>query len=175
MAVSATVSGGGRMARVLDAIGAHIAAGGVVRVGFLEGATYPVVAKRILAGKGLSKKKRAGIEKAAVENAHLSVAQVALWDEYGTTRSKPRPFFRNMIAKESPTWGLEMAALLKRNNYDRAKVLALMGLRISEELTESIAEWPADNRPATIARKGFNKGLIDKGIMQRAPDYQVQT
>ena len=32
------------------------------------------------------------------------VAQVAYWNEYGTTLSPPRPFFRNAIKDKSKEW-----------------------------------------------------------------------
>ena len=52
------------------------------------------------------------------------VAAAAFWNEFGTSTIPPRPFFRPMIAKESPTWAPKMAAWAKRFDYDGDKVLA---------------------------------------------------
>jgi hypothetical protein len=90
--------------------------GGKVQVGFLEGATYP---------------------------DGTPVAAVAFWDEFGhggNFPSPPRPYFRVMIAKNSPKWPEKMAALAKVFNYDGAKVLQLMGEDIAGALKQSIIE-----------------------------------
>lgn len=148
----ARVTGGDKLARHLQGIADKLSTGKTVRVGFLEDARYPADAK----GKS------------------LPVATVAYWDNFGTTRSPPRPFFTNMVAAGSPQWGARLAGILKATGYDSAQTLSLMGESIKDELVKSIVDWPADNAPATVARKGFNKGLIDKGVMQRAPAYTVE-
>ena len=124
---------------------------GSVRVGFLEGATYP----------------------SAPGKKTLTVAQVAFWNNFGTSRAPARPFFSNTIAEQSPTWGKKLAAIAKATNYDTKRTLALMGENIKDDIVRSIVDWPRDNAESTEQRKGFNKGLIDQGIMQRAVDYEV--
>lgn len=102
------------------------------------------------------------------------VAQVAFWNEYGTAGSDsggpipPRPFFRTMIAEKSPKWGGNIGRLLANNGYDLNNALGIAGGKIVEQLQDSIKNgaWEA-NAPSTIARKGFDKPLIDKGIMWR--------
>lgn len=73
------------------------------------------------------------------------VAAAAFWNEFGTSTIPPRPFFRPMIAKESPTWAPKMARMLKASNYDGPRVLALMGEDIGGALRDSII---AVNSPA---------------------------
>lgn len=103
----------------------------------------------------------------------LSVAQVAFWNEFGTTTAPPRPFFRNMIAKHSGDWSDQFATVLKQSDYDASSAFQLLGKLMQEQLRTSINEWPGDNAPLTIALKGFNKGLIDSGTMLRSVDYEV--
>lgn len=148
----ATVRGGDKLARHLQSMADKLATGTSVRMGFLEDARYPADAK----GKS------------------LPVATVAYWDNFGTTTSPPRPFFSNMIAEKSPEWGARLAGILKAAGYNGSQALGLMGESMKDDLVKSIVDWPADNAPATVARKGFNKGLIDKGVMQRAPAYAVE-
>ena len=76
----------------------------------------------------------------------------------------PRPFFRNMIAAESPHWGSDMAKISKDKNYNMKASLKLMGEEIKRELVKSIVDFqdPA-NAPSTIAKKGFNDPLIGGG------------
>ena len=131
--------------------------GGSVSVGFLEGATYP---------------------------DGTSVPAVAYWNEFGKMVQSqegnyfqlPRPFFRQMIAKESPTWPRKMAKLAKATGYDGPRVLALMGEDIKGGLQESINSL--DSPPladSTVAAKGFSKPLIDTSHMINSVDYEVNT
>lgn len=196
-----SISGGDNIARALREIGDRMT--GSVRVGFLEGSTYPEdysgdnkrlmklrkarAAQKVSAANAENIRRRIvglnvkPVPKARVSNpvgppkprGTLQVAQVAFWDEYGTKRSKARPFFRQTIAEHSGSWGGDLAKIAKANGYDGPATLATMGTRIKDQIVTSIKKWPADNHPTTVAVKGFNKGLIDKGIMQRAVDFEV--
>lgn len=129
--------------------------GAHVRVGFLEDATYP---------------------SSEDGSTALPVAQVAFWNQYGTVRSPARPFFTDMIEKKSPRWGVSLGNILRRNDYDAEKSLALMGEGIKGQLQRSINEWSEPpNAPRTVERKGFNKPLIHHAIMLRSVDYQVMS
>lgn len=164
------MKGGDKLAAKLKEIGARLGPNGALKVGFLEGATYPA----------------SGDDKEG-----LSVAQVAFWNEFGTlqvhgaaaeargntTRSggvPPRPFFRNAIAQNSPNWSTELAAAVKLANYDTRKALTIMGDVVKGQIVKSILET---NSPPlseyTIKKKGFAKPLIDTGVMQRSVDYEV--
>ncbi len=141
----AVLAGGEKLAKVLAGIAEQME--GSVSVGFLAGATYP---------------------------DGTPVAQVAFWNEYGTTKIPPRPFFRTMIANESPGWGVMMAKATKHFEYSGDEVLKFMGLKISEQLQQSIVGWQTPpNAPYTIAKKGFNKPLIDSGHLQNSVDFEV--
>lgn len=133
-----TLSGGDALMRRLSEI-AESMGGGSVSVGFMEEATYP---------------------------DGTPVAAVAYWNEYGDSNRPPRPFFRRMIAEESPSWTRKMARLAKATDYDGPRVMGLMGEDISGALQQSINEF---SEPAlaesTIAKKGFEKPLIDTGHM----------
>lgn len=142
----AVLAGGDKLAKVLANIADRME--GSVKVGFIGGATYP---------------------------DGTPVAQVAFWNEYGTTTAPPRPFFRTMIANESPGWGVMMSKGAKHFDYSGAEVLKFMGLKISEQLQQSIVGWrDPGNSPATIAAKGFDKPLIDTGHMQNSITYAVE-
>lgn len=146
---------------------------GSVSVGFLSGATYP---------------------------DGTSVAQVAFWNEFGTKGraskippppamaiaagearepqliggAPPRPFFRRMIAKDSPGWADDLGKALIATKGDGAKALALMGEEISGQLKTSINEFTTPPlAPSTIRRKGFSKPLIFSSHMINSVDYRV--
>lgn len=121
--------------------------GGSVSVGFMEGATYP---------------------------NGTPVAAVAFWNEYGKPDQPPRPFFRRMIAAESPEWGRKMAGIAKATNYDGTRTLALMGEDIRGALQQSINTLTEPAlAPSTIEAKGFAKPLIDTSHMLNSVTYKV--
>lgn len=156
-AISANISGGSMLARRLRELGEKLGKGTSVKVGFLAGAVYsgvhPIRGTKRFEGP---------------------VATVAFWNEFGTKTAPPRPFFRNMIAQESPTWARKMSAAAKATKYNAHATMELMGLDMSEALTQSIATFsdPA-NAARTVAIKGFNKPLVDDGTLQRSVGYEV--
>ena len=122
--------------------------GGSVAVGFIDNATYP---------------------------DGTPVAAVAFWNEYGKLGQPARPFFRQMIAKESNTWAPKMARLAKATDYDGDKVLALMGEDIKGALQQSINDFSSPGLAAsTIEAKGFAKPLIDTSVMLNSITYKVE-
>lgn len=137
---------------IADKVAAHLAGiakqmSGSVEVGFLEGATYP---------------------------DGTPVAAVAAWNEFGTENSPARPFFRNMIAKESPSWPAKMAGAYKATGGNGQKTLALMGDDIEGALKQSINDLTAPPlAPSTIKRKGFSKPLIDTAHMVNSTGNRV--
>lgn len=147
----ASIKGGQKLASELRRLAKMVARPATLRVGFLEGATYP---------------------------DGTPVGAVATFQEFGTPNAKhpipPRPFFRNMIRDKSGEWGPAMADLLKSNDYDARRVLELTGQAIAGQLRASIIATNAPPlSPVTIRRKGFSKPLIDTGHMLNSIDYEV--
>lgn len=143
----ANLSGGDKLARKLAEIAKGMAPG-KLDVGFMSGATYP---------------------------DGTPVAQVAFWNEFGTSRAPSRPFFRSMIAKESAGWPELLGKAAVSTGYNTRQTLGLIGEKINDDLKSSIVDWQdPPNAPGTIAKKGFNKPLIDTGDMLRSTTYQVR-
>lgn len=126
-----------------------------IKIGFIEGATYP---------------------------DGTPVPMVAALNEYGHSVASaegdyfqmPRPFFRNMIAEKSPNWGKSLAAIAKANDYDMQKSMALMGEGIGSQLQQSIIQFNSvPLADSTVAKKGFDKQLIDTAVMINSVGYQV--
>lgn len=115
-----TIKGGAKLKAALKEIEKKASKGGTLRVGFLEGATYP--------------------------NGQ-PVAMVAAIQNFGAPGASipPRPFFSNMVKEKSPGWGGSLERILPSVGYDGARALALMGEGISAQLRESII---ATNEPA---------------------------
>jgi hypothetical protein len=111
----ATLKGGDKLEAALREISRKVSKPGKLRVGFLEGATYPT---------------------------GTSVAMVAAIQEFGAPKANipPRPYFRNMIAEKSDEWAPAIGHLLPQNDYDVPKVLALAGEGIKGQLQQSIVD-----------------------------------
>ena len=114
--MSAHVIGGQKLDALLNKMQGRIKAKAVLHVGFPEGAT---------------------------EADGMSSAQVAFWNEFGTSTIPPRPFFRTMIKDNSPEWGGVLAGLLKHYDYDSVMALTELGKQMEEELRESIVKMNA--------------------------------
>jgi len=179
---NATIKGGEGLKKYLFNVAQRLGTSGTVRVGFLEGAMYPATDSTRFR-QGVARLNAVGPRKPsarafvgprkATATPPLPVATVAFWNNFGTSRAPARPFFSDMIAEDSPTWGRKLAAVAKAAKYDTKLTLARMGEGIQGRLVKKIVDWPADNAPLTVAIKGFNKGLIDQGIMQRSTGYEV--
>ena len=144
-----TFTGGDRLQKRLAELAAKVGQPATLRVGFLEGATYP---------------------------DGTSVPMVAAIQEFGApSRGIPsRPFFRHMVAAKSGAWGDQTGKLLAANEFDAAKALGLMGQGIKGQLQASIkATNSPPLAPATVAAKGFAKPLVDTGHMMNSVDYEV--
>jgi hypothetical protein len=104
-----------------------------------------------------------GFDKGANYDNGMPVAQVAFWHEFGTGTAPPRPFFRPMIAKESPMWGRNLAALLRKKDMDATTALEGLGNAIALQLEESIINEPvAALSPVTLMlRKMFPMNHTD--------------
>ena len=144
----ATLNGSKELMHKLEEIAKRMG-GGEVAVGFMEGSKYP---------------------------DGTSVPSVAYWNEFGTSKIPARPFFRTMIANESPTWTEKMGELAKEMDYDGERVLALMGENIGGALVQCIVDFTTPAlAQSTIDAKGFSKPLTDTNNMKRSVHYQVNS
>lgn len=146
----ATFSGGSALEAKLAEIAEKLGEGKILRVGFLEGATYP---------------------------DGESVAMVAATNEFGNPANNqpPRPFFRNMIAEKSPEWPEDIGKIAEATGYDASSMLGLMGERIKDQLQGSIRDLmePALSL-VTVKKKGFSKPLIETSHMLNSVDYDIK-
>lgn len=110
-----SLTGGDKLRAKLQEIAKKVDGVHSLRVGFLEGATYP-------------------------DADHTPVAQVAFWLNYGTKTAPPRPFFTNLINEKATSWGDALARICKANDYDIDTALKLMGEGISEQVQQSIID-----------------------------------
>ncbi len=143
------MKGGERLEQALRQIRDKVRKGAEVRVGFLENATYPDGTK---------------------------VATVAAINNFGAPAAgiPARPFFSQMIARESPSWGEKFAEVLMQDDYDADAALEHMGDDIAAELRQSILEFSgAPLSPVTLllrARFPTREGMTFADVMQARHD-----
>jgi hypothetical protein len=183
------LEGGAKVTAYLAALQSRLAVAKGVRVGFLEHSTYPEgdggarlerAADRLTPAQKAEhpdweRKLRMWAASQAKVSPILHVAQVAFWNEFGTSTAPARPFFRGMVSKDSPEWGEHLGNYLTSSEFDAQHSLSLMGVEIRDALSDSITEWPADNSELTQHIKGFDKGLTDYSVMIRSTDFEVMT
>ncbi len=188
----AALKGGARLERVLKDIGDRVKRGNAVRVGFLEGSTaangtsLPMIAAVNEYGGAINVpehtttiyrqlKKNGDLAKGGrfvrAERSNFATDHVV---PAHTVNIPMRPYFRTMIAKQSPGWGVRLGKILVGAKYDGALALGRMGEVIKGQLQDSIREWTdPPNAPSTVAKKGFDKPLIETGHMLNSVDYEV--
>jgi hypothetical protein len=147
----ASIKGGEQLDKYLSELSKKMANPGTLRVGFLENQTYP---------------------------DGTSVATVAAIQNFGAPARgvPPRPFFSNMVASKSASWGNDLRSVLRRNGMNGKAALETMGVVIAGQLKDSIQETNSPPLASkTIARKGFDKPLVDTGVMLQSPSSEVVT
>jgi hypothetical protein len=144
------ITGGTKLEAHLKGLAKKLSNAKSVKVGFLEGATYP---------------------------DGTPVAMVAAIQNFGAPAVgiPPRPFFSNMVREKGPNWGKSLSEILKAQKMDAAKSLALTGKGIEGQLHQSIVDTNAPPlAKATIAAKGFDKPLVDTGHMLNSINSEVE-
>lgn len=116
---------------------------------------------------------RVGVLENATYTDGTPVAMVAFWNEYGTKTSPVRAFFRTTVSDQKKNWVLSVQNLMKMHD-DPKKVMGLIGEHMRGQIVQSINTWTdPPNAPYTVAMKGFNKPLVDQGIMMRSISFEV--
>jgi hypothetical protein len=141
-------SGGAALEAKLREIAEKAGKPGTLRVGFLEGSTYP---------------------------DGTPVPLVAALNNYGTESSPPRPFFTQMVEEKKHGWGSALGKIAVETGYDMSQTLGQMGEGIKDQLQGAIRDFSSPGlADSTIARKGFNKPLIDTSVMLNSAAYEVK-
>lgn len=111
------------------------------------------------------------------EDTGKSVAQVAMFNEYGTHLHPTRPFmqdtFESSVSKRIIEYGLKevFGAAIKGQAIQHK--LSELGKQLAECMQAHIDAFPGSNSAATILRKGFNDPLYDTGKMMESVKFQI--
>lgn len=110
-----------------------------------------------------------------------TVVEVALWNEYGTTRTPERSFFRSTIDENASLlnqWREEVMGNILFKQWTVYHALETIGFRVQTLIQNKIkSHVPPPNAPSTIEdkqRRGVApETLIDSGLMLRSVTFQV--
>lgn len=185
-------SGGEEIRRKLLEVAKRLGKGDLLKVGFLEGATYPdgtpvaqIAAVQEFGGEidvpartqdlNFKQKKNGEVGNRFVKKSKADFVQTVTIPAHKIV-IPARPFFRKMIWAQSKGWGALVSTALKSNDYDLDKAMAATGEIIKGQLQTSIRQLtsPALAR-STVRAKGSEKPLIETGHMLNTVDYEVTT
>lgn len=131
------LSGGENLERKLEELANRVATGATLRVGFLEGATYP---------------------------DGTPVATIAVINNFGAPEKgiPARPFFSKFIADNSDKWGEQLSTLLQHTNFDVPRALALMGEGMAGQLRQTIVGMndPPNSPVTNLLKQRFPTGDV---------------
>lgn len=135
---------------------------GTVKAGVLAGATYPA---------DTYTDHRTGAQ-VIDRRAGMPVAAIAQALEFGHGQNHPRPFMQSTYAAQNRRWARALTAMI-RAGAATDTALRTVGLRMAEDIQQTIRDWPADNSPDWAAVKGFDHGLVMTGHLTNSIDSAV--
>lgn len=88
------------------------------------------------------------------------VAQVAFWNEFGTSNAPARPFMRVAVQAHQDEWGDLLKRAIKHTGGDLEKALGIVGQAISQQVQQQIidTDTPADSNVTNLLKQRFPKG-----------------
>ncbi len=122
---------------------------------------------------------KVGFFKDAIYDDGTSIASVAIQNEYGVPAQNipARPFMRDTVNSNKNKWAKIFGALIKQQKADIniTQIFHKLGMLAVGDIQKQIKSGSyVDNAPSTIAKKGFNKPLIDTGVMLKSVNYEVK-
>ncbi len=111
------------------------------------------------------------------EEDGVDVANVALWNEVGTSRSPSRPFMQDSVDNHEAEIQQFMRETAEEvyGGLDERAALEKVGLFQKDLMQEEIKSGSfAPNAPSTIKKKGSSKPLIDTGRMRQSVNYVIR-
>jgi hypothetical protein len=116
---------------------------------------------------------KAGVLEGSKYPDGTSVATVAYKNEYGFKNIPSRPFIRTTVREQKAAW-VELTKKGIKAGYTLEHTLNLVGASMQTEIQYSITIWSdPPNAPSTVAKKGFQKPLIDTSLMRDSIKYEV--
>ena len=107
----------------------------------------------------------------------VDMAQIAMWNELGTSTAPSRPFLRKSVDENADPINAMCAQQLKSitaggTAEQSLKQIGVFGVGLVQEKIESGSYEP--NAPSTIRKKKSDKPLIDTGKMRQSVKYVIR-
>lgn len=110
-----------------------------------------------------------------------SVADVALWNEFGTSKIPERSFIRSTLHEHQTqinAWRSSLVEQVLESRMTVHKALDILGFKIRELIRAKInSNIPPPNAPSTIAHKKREgvppRTLMETGLLARSIEYKV--
>lgn len=123
-------------------------------------------------------KVRIGFQAGAVDaDSGADMADVAMWNEFGTETIPARPFMRDSVDAHIGEIANFMDTMLEKiifDGMDAKEVLEQIGIFQKGLMQKELSRGNfKPNAPATIAKKGSAQPLIDTGRMRQSISYEI--
>lgn len=113
----------------------------------------------------------------SVTGSDVTVAEVAFFNEFGTSVAPERSFIRSTVDEKRRDFERlrdDLLTSIADNKIGVNAALTRLGFRISQEIKSKIIKLRTPpNAPSTIAKKGFNNPLIDSHLLLNSIDFQT--
>lgn len=113
----------------------------------------------------------------AADDNGVDMAQIAMWNELGTSTAPARPFLRMSVDDNTSKINQTCSAALKKvtTGGTAEEVLKTVGVFGKSLVQEEIGSGSfAPNAESTIRKKGSDKPLIDTGRMRQSVNYIIK-
>ena len=114
---------------------------------------------------------------AAAAEDGVDIANIAMWNELGTSRSPARPFMRKSVDENTDKIKSMCARQLKRlaQGASAQDILEKIGVFQKGLIQRKIVDGTFEpNAPSTIRKKGSSRPLIDTGRMRQSVNFIIR-
>ena len=114
---------------------------------------------------------------AAADEDGVDIANIAMWNELGTSRSPARPFMRKSVDENTDKIKSMCARQLKRlgQGASAQDILEKIGVFQKGLIQRKIVDGTFEpNAPSTIRKKGSSRPLIDTGRMRQSVNFIIR-
>lgn len=114
--------------------------------------------------------------KGVYENG-ADVADVAMYNEFGTSKIPARPFMEQSFKRHEQEYVEECEnifnAMIKGQKTDA--LIRKFGKKVKQDIVDEIELGQfVPNAPKTVAKKGFNKPLFETGLLEMSVSYYTE-
>jgi len=138
--------------------------------------------KKVYGKAGVRKKKINGVKVGGkkgvvVDSDSVTILDIAMWNELGTSRAPARPFLRKSVDENTDKIKAACAAQLKKlaNGGTAEQCLRALGTFQKGLIQEKIKNGSfTPDADSTTQKKGSDKPLIDTGRLRQSVEFIIQ-